>query len=94
MGMFGIHLRAANGLDHDAGGIGRASGPACRGDQPVLVIRRHQHEFPAAVTGDLDGFALCLMLVCAEVALEFDGGGFGHGSVRTTAYLYYMNLWG
>jgi hypothetical protein len=43
----------------------------CR-NQPVIVIRRHQDEFPATVSRDLYRLTPSLVLDLAEIALELD----------------------
>jgi len=72
--VLGVHLGALDGV-HDHGRcVGRAMQPLGGGDQPIILLGRHQDELAPSVPSDLDGLTLSLMLEFAEFALEFESG--------------------
>ena len=75
----GVHLRTLNRVDDDIGSFRRAVTSLRGSPEPVIVVGAHQHEFAAAVPGDLHRLALRLMLELAELALEFEGTDCRHG---------------
>jgi len=76
--MRGVHLRTLDGVDDDSDGIGRPMPALSRGAQPVVVLRRHQHEIMPPVSRDLHRLPAGLILEYAELALEFEVGGASH----------------
>src|SRR3546814_11246201 len=61
------------------------SGVARRRHQPVVVVRRHQHQLAPAMAGDLDRLTLGLVLELAELALELHCCGSSHNILNTEA---------
>jgi len=72
------HFCPAYRFNHYRGGLGRAmTTSGCR-NQPVIVIRRHQDQFPATMSRDLYRLTPSLVLDLAEIALELDCCSSGH----------------
>lgn len=80
-GVSRIHFRALDGLDDDGEGIGGFVRPLRSGLQPIIMFSGHENEFTAAMPGDLDRFALRLMLELAELALKFQSRGLSHDNL-------------
>jgi hypothetical protein len=72
------HLCPANRFNHYRGSLGRAMSTSGRRNQPVIVIRRHQDQFPPTMSRDLYGLTPSSMLDLAEIALELDCCSLGH----------------
>ena len=72
-GVFAIHFRPFNSLDDQRIGVDCSVRALCGCHQPVIMASRYQDEFPSAMTRDLDGFALSLMLEFTKVALKLEG---------------------
>src|SRR3546814_374449 len=83
--MLRVHLRPAHGVHDDIRRLRRAGGVARRRHQPVVVVRRHQHQLAPAMAGDLDRLTLGLVLELAELALELHCCGSSHNILNTEA---------
>jgi hypothetical protein len=59
-------------------GLGRGMRTSGRRNQPVIVIRRHQDQFPATMSRDLYRLTPSLVLDLAEIALELGCRSLGH----------------
>src|SRR6185437_2316224 len=77
-GMLRVHLRVPYGIRHHRSRIRCPMGPPCRGDKPVVVVGRHQHQVAPPMPDDLDRLALGLVLELTEFALKFDDGRLSH----------------
>ena len=76
--MLGPHFRPAHCLDHHRNCFRRTMGATGSSNQPVIVLGRHQHQLPPAMSSDLDWLTPRLMLNFAEIALKFDCSSLGH----------------
>jgi hypothetical protein len=71
MAMSLVHLRPLYGAEDEIWRILRTVRALCCSPEPVILVRRHQHELTPAVLGDLDRFPERAVLDFAELALEF-----------------------
>jgi hypothetical protein len=69
-GMPRVHRGPFDGLDHHLARIGRSGAAPGGRCQPVIMLSRHQDEFPAAAAGNLDKLSPGLVLKLAEFALD------------------------
>src|SRR6266446_720100 len=67
-----LHFGAFDGVDYDGGRIRRAVASPGRGNEPVIMIGREQHELPPTVSGYFYRLTQCPMLELAELALKLD----------------------
>jgi hypothetical protein len=64
-----------DGVAHHLARIDRSVAAPGGRRQPIIMLSRHQYEFPPALIGNLDRLSPGLMLKLAELALEFQGAG-------------------
>jgi hypothetical protein len=86
-GMFRVHFRAAHRICDYRRRIRGPMGSARCGHQPVIVVRRHQHELAPSVPRDLHWLTLCLMLELTELPLKLHRCRLRHKPPRQKAYL-------
>jgi hypothetical protein len=74
-GMLRVHPGPFDGVGHHLARIDRSVAAPGGRRKPVIMLSRHQYEFPPAVTGNLDRLSPRSVLKLAELALEFQGAG-------------------
>src|SRR5271166_2386166 len=91
--MLRIHFRPPNRIQHHRGGVHRPMGAPSGSHEPVVMIRRHQHQLASAMPGDLHRLPLRLVLELAEFVLKLHGGGLDHSILDRvgTEYLYSLH---